>query len=452
MKKEITSDESALEDWESKKIIECIEEIKSGDWGFENEDSNLVKCRVLRGTDIPNIMKMNFNNVPIRYIERKKYEESKPEVNDVLIEISGGSKDQPTGRILIITKEILEKSDERLFFSNFIKLLKIKKFLNPIYFYYFWNYLYSKGKTVLYENRTTNIRNFNYELFLREEEISYPKLLEEQEAIAQILSTFDEAIQKTDEIVAKTERLKKGLMKELLTGRIRVEEKDGKIVFRKETEFKDTGIGKIPKDWEVVKIKDIFFVETGTTPSTRKKEYWENGTINWFTPTDLSKLEGKITIKNSERKITERALKENNLTLLPKNSIIVSTRAPVGYVAILEEPGAFNQGCKGLIPKDNNKISSHFYSYYLLHIKHILQNLSGGSTFKELSKDRLENLLVPYLKLEEQQRIAEILLTIDKKLELEKNRKEKIERIKKGLMDLLLTGKIRIKVKDDVIK
>jgi len=224
------------------------------------------------------------------------------------------------------------------------------------------------------------------------------------------------------------------------------------MIFYRETEFKeDTEIGKIPKDWEVVKIKHLFFVETGTTPSTRKKEYWENGTINWFTPTDLSKLEGKITIKNSERKISERGLKETNLTLLPKNSIIVSTRAPVGYVAILEEPGTFNQGCKGLIPKDTNKLSPHFYSYYLLYIKHILQNLSGGSTFKELSKDRLENLVVPYLKLEEQQRIAEIFLTIDKKLELERKRKEKIERIKKGLMDLILTGKIRIKVKDDVI-
>jgi type I restriction enzyme S subunit len=231
----------------------------------------------------------------------------------------------------------------------------------------------------------------------------------------------------------------------LLTGKIRVEERDGKIVFRKETEFKDTPIGKIPKDWEVIKIKSLFFVETGTTPSTRKKEYWEDGTINWFTPTDLSKLEGKITIRNSERKITERALKETNLTLLPKNSIIVSTRAPVGYVAILEEPGTFNQGCKGLIPKDANKLSPHFYSYYLLYIKHILQNLSGGSTFKELSKDKLENLIVPYLKLEEQQRIAEIFLTIDKKLELEKKKKEKLERIKKALMNLLLTGKIRVK-------
>jgi type I restriction enzyme S subunit len=270
--------------------------------------------------------------------------------------------------------------------------------------------------------------------------------LPEQKVIAQILSTVDSAIQKVDEIIAKTERLKKGLMKELLTGRIRVEEKDGRIVFRKETEFKDTEIGKIPKDWEVVKIKDLFFVETGTTPSTRKKEYWENGTINWFTPTDLSKLEEKITIKNSERKITEKALKETNLTLLPKNSIIISTRAPVGYVAVLEEPGTFNQGCKGLISKDTNRLSPQFYCYYLLYTRRILQNLSGGSTFKELSKDRLENLVVPYLKLEEQQKIAEILLTIDKKLELERKRKEKLERIKKGLMDLLLTGKVRVKV------
>ncbi|MEM2585057.1 MAG: restriction endonuclease subunit S [Thermoproteota archaeon] len=255
----------------------------------------------------------------------------------------------------------------------------------------------------------------------------------EQQQIAKILSTVDEAIQKTNEIIAKTERLKNGLMQELLT----------KGIGHKE--FKDTEIGKIPINWEIKKVADLFSVETGTTPSTKNSEYWQEGEVNWFTPLDLSKLNGKIRIRESERKITRKALKDYNLTLIPLGSLILSTRAPVGYVAVLEEGGTFNQGCKGLIPRDK-EVESLFYAYYLLHKKDVLQNLSGGSTFKELSKTMLENVKVPLPPIVEQRAIAEILSVVDQKLEFERKERERLERIKQGLMDLLLTGKVRIRV------
>ena len=255
----------------------------------------------------------------------------------------------------------------------------------------------------------------------------------EQRAIVGVLGVVDSVIAKTGEVIAKAERLKKGLMQTLLTRGIG------------HKEYKQTPIGTIPKEWEVNKVSDLFDVLTGTTPSTRQSEYWNEGTVNWLTPTDLSKLNGKIHIKNSERKITERALQETNLTLMPKGSIIISTRAPVGYVAVLEEPAAFNQGCKGLIPKKHNGILSEFYCYYLLNKKQMLENLSSGSTFKELSKERLQNFNMPSPSFTEQKKIAELLLTIDKKLDIERSEKVRLEHIKRGLMDLLLTGKIRIK-------
>ena len=256
----------------------------------------------------------------------------------------------------------------------------------------------------------------------------------EQQRIAEILSTVDKAIQKTDDIIAKTERLKKGLMQDLLT----------KGIGHKE--FKDTEIGRIPKEWEVKKVYDLFDVVTGTTPSTRDKKYWDGGTINWLTPADLSKLNQTIYVNDSERKITESALKETTLTLMPERSIIISTRAPVGYVAVLKKPSTFNQGCKGLIPKRYDKVLSEFYYYYLLSQKHILENLSGGSTFKELTKESLLNLSMPLPPLEEQQKIAEILSTVDKKLGILKQEKVKLERIKQWFMEELLTGRIRVRV------
>jgi len=202
--------------------------------------------------------------------------------------------------------------------------------------------------------------------------------------------------------------------------------------------YKKMVIGEIPREWEVVRLGDVFSVETGTTPSTKREEYWENGTINWLTPTDLSKLNGKIYISGSERKITEKALKDYNLTLSPKGSIIVSTRAPVGYVAVLDVDTTFNQGCKGLIPK-SSEINTEFYCYYLLAIKQRLEQLSGGSTFKELSKNALKNLKIPLPPLPEQQKIAEILSTVDKAIQKVDEAIEKTERLKKGLMQELLT-------------
>jgi len=195
----------------------------------------------------------------------------------------------------------------------------------------------------------------------------------------------------------------------------------------------------ISEDWGIRKVSELFKVETGTTPSTKKKDYWTNGHINWITPTDLSRLEATIRIDKSERKITESALNETSLNLLPKDSIVISTRAPVGYVAVLNERSSFNQGCKGLIPIQPNNVCSTFYCYYFIFQSNSLKKLSGGSTFKELSKESLENFRVPVPPIGEQRKIAEILSTVDQAIQKVRQAIEKTERLKKGLMQELLT-------------
>mgnify|MGYP001086066351 CR=1 FL=1 len=264
-------------------------------------------------------------------------------------------------------------------------------------------------------------------------EIPIPNFAE-QKKIVEILSAVDQAIEEVNEAITKTKRLKKGLMQKLLT----------KGIGHKE--FKETEIGKIPKDWEIKKIVNLFIIETGTTPSTKQKEYWQNGHINWATPTDMSKLRGKLFIENSERKITEKGLKETNLTLMPNGSIILSTRAPVGHVVIVKGKTTSNQGCKGLIPKNIKKINTIFYAYYLLSKNYLLKNSSSGSTFKELPKKILENFIVLLPTIQEQNKIAEILSTVDQRIQSLKEKKNKLKRVKKGLMNDLLTGRKRVKV------
>jgi type I restriction enzyme, S subunit len=105
----------------------------------------------------------------------------------------------------------------------------------------------------------------------------------------------------------------------------------------------------LPKNWIIIKIKDFFKVETGSTPRTTIDEYWNNGKIKWITPKDLGKQKSKF-INYTDRCITDSGLKSCSASYIQPESIIISTRAPIGYISILKDWMSFNQGCKGLVP------------------------------------------------------------------------------------------------------
>ena len=197
------------------------------------------------------------------------------------------------------------------------------------------------------------------------------------------------------------------------------------------------------ENWPLRKLSELFFVETGTTPSTKEKKYWVDGRTNWVTPTDLSKIGSQIEIFDSDRRVTEIAVKECNLTLLPRGSIILSTRAPVGYVAVLRKEATLNQGCKALVPREEMEVSSEFYAYYLVAAKSKLQSLSGGSTFKELSKPALSNLEVPHPSLNEQRKIAQIMSTVDRAVQKTEHAVVINARVRTALLKDLTSGKVR---------
>lgn len=154
------------------------------------------------------------------------------------------------------------------------------------------------------------------------------------------------------------------------------------------------------------KINDIADIIAGGTPSTEIDEYW-NGSIRWVTPKDLSMLNTKKIYK-TESLITELGLKNSSAKIFPKNSIILSSRAPVGYLAINDNDMCSNQGIKAIVC--NKSIVDYNYLYYLLkeNIKN-LESKASGSTFKELSTNSLKTFEVELPKLEIQQHVSNIL-------------------------------------------
>lgn len=167
-------------------------------------------------------------------------------------------------------------------------------------------------------------------------------------------------------------------------------------------------------NWKKLKIEDCAEVIGGGTPSTNKKEYWD-GDISWITPKDLSNYNNRYISKGS-RNISEKGLKYSSARLLPKNSVLLTTRAPIGYLAISKKELATNQGFKSLIMKNGN-VPEFFYYLLKNNINKLLQYASG-TTFMELNATNLKSIEFYIPEVYEQKRIASILSALDDKIEL----------------------------------
>jgi len=158
--------------------------------------------------------------------------------------------------------------------------------------------------------------------------------------------------------------------------------------------------------WPKACLGEVAQVISGATPKSSVDEYWD-GDIPWITPADLSKLEGK-EVSTTARRITEAGLASCSSRLLPSRSVLFSSRAPIGHVAINIVPMATNQGFKSFVTNPDLLLPDFLY-WWLRHNKVYLQSLGRGATFKEVSKEIVESIEIPLPPLEEQRRIATIL-------------------------------------------
>ncbi|WP_096019516.1 restriction endonuclease subunit S [Campylobacter lanienae] len=164
-------------------------------------------------------------------------------------------------------------------------------------------------------------------------------------------------------------------------------------------------MNKIPKGWEVKKLKDIGKISSGGTPSTSNDNNF-GGNIAWITPADLTGYKDKF-ISKGKRNLSEAGLKNSSAKILPKGTILFSSRAPIGYVAIAQNEISTNQGFKNLTP--NESVISEYVYYYLLGSKNLAEQSASGTTFKEISATAFSNLPIPLPPLSEQKAIADKL-------------------------------------------
>lgn len=163
---------------------------------------------------------------------------------------------------------------------------------------------------------------------------------------------------------------------------------------------------EIPENWRWVRLGEIGKIVGGGTPKTDVLEYWANGNIPWITPADMKNIKGKY-IYHGEKYITSLGLNKSSAQLMPKNSILFSSRAPIGYIAITKNEVSTNQGFKSIVPF-NVSLTNYIY-YTLLALVDSIKKIGTGTTFKEVSGSVVERIIIPLPPIKEQRRIVEQL-------------------------------------------
>lgn len=348
-------------------------------------------------------------------------------------------------------EEILKHSkflidDENIFISTggtaYVKYYKgkssystdtysLKSKINTLYLYYF---LYRKLNRITFRYFIgSGLEHLQKQDFKNSFEVTFPIDFNEQQKIAEILETVDRAIEKTDKIIEKYKRIKQGLMQDLLTKGI---DENGKIRSEKSHKFKTSPIGRIPEEWEVVRLGEVCDLKQGIqVPLELQFKDPVDNTIRF------------IRIVDYTQKIDEKRFVRCHKTIAIVNEndvVMVRYGASAGFIG---------RGLKGVIANNMFRIIpisieiDKIYLYYFLisyHPQIYIALCISSSAMPALTFTQISKMNIPLPPLPEQHRIAEILSQIDNTLEKEEAYKQKLECIKKGLMEDLLTGKVRV--------
>ena len=243
---------------------------------------------------------------------------------------------------------------------------------------------------------------------------------DQQRAIAAALSDVDHHIAALNALIAKKRAIMQATMQQLLAGTTRL-----------------PGFGG---EWVSKQLGEVAEIVSGGTPKTNVPEYWGGG-IPWCTPTDITSSRSKYLL-STERTISHAGLLASSAQLLPKGALLLCSRATIGELRIATRPICTNQGFKSLVPLTG--YDGEFLYYLMSTMKSQLLEKSIGSTFLEISKRDIASLVLSLPSLPEQQAIAQVLSDMDADIEALEARVAKTRDIKQGMMQQLLTGRIRL--------
>ena len=259
-------------------------------------------------------------------------------------------------------------------------------------------------------------------------EIHFPDL-ETQKKIASTLSHYDDLIQTNQQRIALLEEAAQRLYDEWFV----------KLRFPNYQQV--PVVDGVPEGWEKVTFADVCESVGGGTPSTKVNEYWENGDVSWVTPTDITRLSSLILL-DTEKKITQKGLKESSTKMLPPDTILMTSRASIGYFGLIDRPVCTNQGFISIIP--NNNADRMFILFNLKNRLEEIDGLATGSTFKELSRRvfRAMNITLPPEEL--RQSFSSFVQPLFEQMRTIAQQNQKLTQARDELLPRLMSGQLNV--------
>ena len=284
-------------------------------------------------------------------------------------------------------------------------------------------------RNITNEATGTTIKNVSLKQ-MREYKFNIPCNIADQRRIASILSSLDRKIELNNKINADLEEMAQAIFKNWFVDFEPF--KDGKFV--------DSELGMIPEGWKVGRLDEIADVVGGSTPSKAKPEYYTQKGIAWLTPKDLSNHPAVYTSRG-EIDITEEGYNSTSTKLMPKGTILFTSRAPIGYISIAQNDICTNQGFKSLVPK---KAGTCFLYCFLKYVTPEIENKSTGSTFKEASGALMKSLqvIMPEQKVFEE--FEEIVSPLFARIESLEKENSRLSLLRDTLLPRLMSGELEV--------
>ncbi|EPG6269158.1 restriction endonuclease subunit S [Klebsiella aerogenes] len=318
--------------------------------------------------------------------------------------------------------------------DGFLALSKVNKSISIDYLYHFFTTQQDKfNNSATHGGIFTNLTTDGVREFL----LALPRNKNEQTAIASFLSDIDTSITVLEQLITKKKDIKIATMQQLLTGRNRLPQfakhSDGTL-----KDYKSSKLGLIPEDWQAVTLGYVTQkIVGGGTPSRANPNYWGND-IPWVTVKDFA----TFISTSAQEFITRNGLANSSSNLIPRGTLIISTRMALGKAVIYDVDVAINQDLKAIFT--NEYTTALFLFYWFEHNTRKFEELGSGSTVKGLALNDLKGLDFLLMSIDEQMAITTILSDMDAELTVLEQKLSKIRDIKQGMMQQLLTGRIRL--------
>lgn len=399
-----------------------------GEWGQDATDF-VSAVPVLRSTNFRNDGTLNYDDVAHRSVPANKLTKRLIEKGDILIEKSGGSPTQPAGRVVYCAVSTGGTC------SNFIEIAKVKDEFDSRFVFYLLFSLYKNGRVLRYQQQTTGIINFKLTQYKEDERVELPTSKTEQTRIATILTNLDQLITTTEARLAKQQRLRTGLLHDLLTRGL---DQHGQLRSEETHEFKDSPLGRIPVEWEVKTLSQVCGVLNGFAFDSKMFTQEEGMPL-----IRIRDLEASTTTENYAGLYKPQYVVQKNDLLIGMDGEFNCRRWQGG-------PALLNQRVCKLVPIESKVDDSFLFNFIAGYLKQI-EATTGATTVKHISSYQILDIEFACPDVTEQITIGQMLNLQEQLSQQQTARLAKLRRLKTGLMQDLLTGHVPVDYLDSLL-